>query len=243
MTQKKDTIYTAPGDPLVQFTFDDRVAGVFRDMIERSVPGYSTTIAMIGALAARYAVPGTRCYDLGASLGAASLAMHHHIKTDNVTVIAVDNSPAMVRRGRLLTENAPQIEWREDDILTTHIENASVVVLNFTLQFIKPEKRRALIERIFQGINPGGVLILSEKIRFENQEEDRKQVDWHHTFKEANGYSRMEIAKKRTALENILIPETLTQHIARLKKAGFHPIYPWFQCFNFVSLIAEKAVE
>ncbi|RMH61424.1 MAG: carboxy-S-adenosyl-L-methionine synthase CmoA [Calditrichaeota bacterium] len=243
MSDKKDTLFASPDDPLARFTFDERVAGVFRDMIERSVPGYSATVAMIGALAGRYARPGTLCYDLGASLGAGALAMQRHIKVPDVRIIAVDNSAAMVERGRALCatqKGQSPVEWRLEDIRQTPIEHASVAVLNFTLQFLPPEDRLPMIRRVFKGLSDGGVLILSEKIRFQDEAENQRQIEWHHTFKEANGYSRLEIAQKRSALENVLIPETTATHIKRLKQAGFSVVHQWFQSFNFISLIAVK---
>jgi len=41
-------------------------------------------------------------------------------------------------------------------------------------------------------------------------------------------------------LENILVPETLEVHRERLGQAGFSRTDLWFQCFNFVSLVARK---
>jgi tRNA (cmo5U34)-methyltransferase len=239
----KDKIFSAPTDPLVKFTFDKHVADVFPDMIERSVPGYTTTIAMIGVLASQYVKEGTNCYDLGSSLGAAALAMRHHIKEENVKIIAVDNSLAMIERSQKIIERDTSpinVTLLQEDILNIKIENASVCVLNFTLQFLKVADRAKIIQTIYSGLHPGGILILSEKIVFENHDEQAKQTDWHHAFKKANGYSDLEVAQKRTALENVLIPESLQQNKKRLFDAGFKNVNLWFQCFNFVSLVAEK---
>lgn len=240
---KKDKIFSAPTDPLVKFTFDKHVADVFPDMIERSVPGYTTTIAMIGVLAGQYVKPATNCYDLGSSLGAATLAMRHHITEDNVKIIAVDSSKAMLERSKKIIardHSSTEVQLVHDDILNVVIENASVCVLNFTLQFLKVEEREKMIQKIFNGLLPGGILILSEKIKFENDREQEEQTNWHYTFKKANGYSDLEVAQKRTALEKVLIPETLDQNKKRLFNAGFNNVNLWFQCFNFVSLVAEK---
>ena len=120
------------------------------------------------------------------------------------------------------------------------IENASVVVLNFTLQFIPPSQRDALLKRIHDSLNPGGILVLSEKIRFPQPQLDSLFIDMYHRFKEVQGYSALEISQKRTALENVLIPETLATHRDRLREAGFSRVDTWFQCFNFASIIAFK---
>lgn len=244
MVKKQDAIYASPLDEIIDFHFDERVADVFPDMIQRSVPGYGTMISTIGILAEKYAQANSHCYDLGCSLGAVSLAMRQRINQPGCDIIAVDNSPAMIERGQQLlasdTNAAIPVHMVCADIQDVTIEDASVVVLNFTLQFIPPEERLALIERIYQGLKPGGILILSEKMAFEEQERQRFHNDSHHDFKRANGYSDLEISQKRTALERVMIPETLIFHQQRLKDAGFKFSDVWFQCFNFSSLVAVK---
>lgn len=225
------------------FRFDDRVAAVFPDMIKRSVPGYNTIIHMIGQIAERYAQSGTQLYDLGCSLGAATLAMRHRITTAETRIVAIDNSQSMLDRCRALLADDPgkvPVDLVLGDIQDITIQQASVSVLNFTLQFIPLNERRALLSRIAAGTVSGGVLILSEKIAFEDPEHQELMTELHHNFKRSNGYSDLEIAQKRTALENVLIPETLKIHQQRLREAGFRSVDCWFQCFNFASLIAFK---
>lgn len=239
----KDTLF-ASGLPHADFVFDEKVAAVFPDMINRSVPGYGTIIAMIGTLAAEYAATGSRCYDLGCSLGAATLSMRHNIGDRDCGIIAVDNSPAMVagcRDAVAADSAAAPVEVRCEDILATEIADASMVVMNFTLQFVPVEHRDGLIRRVHEGLLPGGLLILSEKIRFEDPVLDELFIDMHHRFKEQQGYSKLEISRKRAALEKVLIPETVADHERRLREAGFRTCDVWFQCFNFVSMVAVKA--
>jgi tRNA (cmo5U34)-methyltransferase len=238
----KDTIYRN-NDPISAFVFDDKVADVFTDMINRSVPGYATIIAMIGTLAERYAQDNSVCYDLGCSLGAATLVMRRNIKATNCTIVAVDNSPAMITRcEKILSQDksATPVELRCADILEVEIANASLVILNFTLQFVPPIERAALIRRLYAGMHPGGMLILSEKIHFEDPELNTLFIDLHHRFKEQNGYSKTEISRKRAAIENVLVPETLRTHESRILEAGFASFAVWFQCFNFASMVAVK---
>ncbi len=240
---KLDTIYANPLADVSRFAFDQRVVDVFPDMIKRSVPGYATIINMIGTLAERYAQSGSNCYDLGCSLGAASLAMRHKINASDCKIIGVDNSSAMLKRCQQVMEadtgDIP-VELIEAQIQGVAIDNASVVVLNFTLQFIPVEERLDVLKNIWQGLRPGGVLILSEKLAFEDASHEQLMIDLHHNFKRANGYSDLEIAQKRSAIENYLIPETLAVHRRRLRDAGFHSVDIWFQCFNFASIIALK---
>ena len=245
MTDKEsiDTIYANPLATIDRFCFDEQVAQVFPDMITRSVPGYATILSMIGDMAERYAQANSYCYDLGCSLGAATLAMRHHIQQDSCKIISVDNSSAMIERCQTIidTDNHDiTVELRCGDIESTSIQQASMVVLNFTLQFIPLEERAKLIKGIYDGLLPGGVLLLSEKIVFEEQPHQDLMTDLYHNFKRANGYSDLEIAQKRAALDDVLQPETITTHKNRLKQAGFSSADVWFQCFTFASLIAIK---
>ena len=243
MIKKADNIFATPLEQMVDFRFDERVVDVFPDMIQRSVPGYGTLISNIGIMAACYAQENSRCYDLGSSLGAVTLSMRQRIKAEGCQIIAVDNSAAMIERAEKIIaadNNRVPVELRCEDINQTPIENASVVVMNFTLQFIAPALRDELIRQIYQGLRPGGVFILSEKLAFDGDEQQTFFTEAHHDFKRANGYSDLEISQKRSALENVLIPETLRSHQQRLNQAGFTRSECWFQCFNFASLIAFK---
>ncbi len=247
MTDTRDTIYAGQlADPLSAkglFAFDDAVARVFPDMIKRSVPGYPTIIAMTGLLAGRYAQPGSTLYDLGCSLGASTLAMRQNIQCSGCHIVGVDNSSAMLERCANIidtdTHDTP-VELLCSDLQDIAIENACVVVLNFTLQFVPLDLRDELVRRIYRGLRPGGIMVLSEKVTFEDPHLDELNIELHHQFKRENGYSDLEIARKRSALENVLLPETLAAHKTRIASAGFSSCDVWFQCFNFASLIALK---
>lgn len=196
-------------------------------------------------LAAQFAQPDTVLYDLGCSLGAVTQALRRHVRSDGCEVIAIDNSTAMVERCReylnaqnsMFQELLP-VKVIEGDILALAFKPASVVALNFTLQFIAPEQRLALLGRIRSALVPGGALILSEKLRFNDEQEHALLTDLHIAFKRANGYSDLEIAQKRSAIENVMKPDSLEEHRQRLLAAGFSKVVPWFQCLNFASLIA-----
>ncbi|MGA9616663.1 carboxy-S-adenosyl-L-methionine synthase CmoA [Serratia proteamaculans] len=240
----RDTLFSAPIAKLGDWTFDERVAEVFPDMIQRSVPGYSNIISMIGMLAERFVQPDSQVYDLGCSLGAATLSMRRNIKVAGCNIIAVDNSPAMVERCRrhidAFRADTP-VEVIEADILDINIENASMVVLNFTLQFLEPADRLRLLEQVYRGLRPGGALVLSEKFSFEDADVGELLFNMHHDFKRANGYSELEISQKRSMLENVMLTDSVAAHKTRLKQAGFEHAEVWFQCFNFGSLIALKS--
>lgn len=239
----KDTIFSAPISKMGDFTFDAQVAEVFPDMIQRSVPGYSNIISAIGMLSERFVTPNSQLYDLGCSLGAATLAMRRHITQPGCKIIGVDNSPAMVERCKLHIQayrSDTPVDIIEADIRDVNIENASVVVLNFTLQFLSPNDRFQLLEKIYQGLNTGGILILSEKYVFTDTITNSLLIDLHHDFKRAQGYSELEISQKRSAIENVMRPDSIEVHKQRFAEIGFSSYEVWFQCFNFGSMFAIK---
>lgn len=246
--RKTDTLFDSQTpNQVVDFTFDASVVDVFPDMINRSVPGYATIIKMIGLLAERFVKPHTRCYDLGCSLGASSFAMRHHIGVDGVEIVAIDNSQAMLDTLRPILDEELKASLQQadvslvlGDVAQCEIKNASMVVLNFTLQFLPVSERDAIIQTIYDGLIDGGVLVLSEKLRFTNSAVDELFIDLHHNFKRAQGYSELEVANKRSALENVLLPESLTTHAQRCEQAGFSSCDVWFQCLNFASMVAIK---
>ncbi|HEY6131484.1 MAG TPA: carboxy-S-adenosyl-L-methionine synthase CmoA [Halioglobus sp.] len=243
MTDSRDSLYADPLSEHGLFAFDDSVARIFPDMIKRSVPGYPTIVAMTGLLAGKFASAGSALYDLGCSLGASTLAMRQHIHQPDCRIISVDNSSAMLERCKSIvdtdTHDTPVILTCAD-VQDVAIQDASVVVLNFTLQFIPREERDRVIGGIYRGLRPGGIMVLSEKVTFEDPYLDDLNIELHHQFKRANGYSELEIARKRSALETVLLPETLSRHKQRVAGAGFNSCDVWFQCFNFASLIALK---
>ncbi|MDD5728089.1 MAG: carboxy-S-adenosyl-L-methionine synthase CmoA [Victivallales bacterium] len=240
---KTDKIFAEPQAQISDFKFDDEVASVFPDMLRRSIPGYENVIVMSGLFAERFARPDSNIYDLGCSLGATTLAMRSRINAPGARIIAVDNSEAMIRRCREIIAADPNripVELVLDDIRNIDYRNNAMTVLNFTLQFLPPEARAPLLRRIYDSMLPGAILLLSEKITFADRFNGELFIDIYHAWKAHNGYSEMEIRQKRNALEKVLIPDTVSQHLARLEEIGFKRAELWFQCFNFISLAAFK---
>ena len=236
----RDNLFNANID-IADFRFDKEVVEVFDDMVRRSVPGYDSMIQMIGLIARMYGQDNTNYYDLGSSTGAISLAIALNNKHQKNTFFAIDNSEEMVSKCQQnLERKIDNLKAICADIKEIDIENASIVVLNLTLQFIDVKDRSNLIKKIYEGLNPGGVLIISEKIHFEDKETQDQITNLHIDFKKENGYSELEIANKRQAIENVLITDTKAIHIERLKDCGFKDTSCFFQCLNFVSFLSVK---
>jgi len=239
----RDKLFSKPLGKVPKFVFDRSVVDVFPDMIQRSVPGYQTIINHTGELADRFVKENSHCYDLGCSLGASTLAIRERIENRNATIYAVDNSQAMLDKLAIILAKQPAsttTELIQSDICDMQITNASLVILNFTLQFVPLDRRAELISKIYQGLNPNGCLIISEKLHFEPESLNQLLTELHHQFKRDQGYSDLEISQKRDAIDKVLVPEALASHIQRLKDCGFKSASPWFQCYNFGSLIAIK---
>jgi tRNA (cmo5U34)-methyltransferase len=240
-TGGRDDLFASPLSDPGLFRFDASVASVFPDMINRSVPGYATVVGMTGTLAAQHARPGSQIYDLGCSWGASLLSVAREPACDRCELIGIDNSESMLKQASNHLAQFPEakrIQLQYADVLDTPLHNASVVIMNYTLQFIPIEEREGLLKRIREAMMPGDVLILSEKLTLPDPRLNEYLIDLHEDFKRQQGYSDLEIAQKRQALEDVLVPETRQTHVERLQKVGFSRCDVWFHCLNFGSLIA-----
>ena len=243
MTFSKDLLYADENAPEPEaFRFDERVANVFQDMIQRSVPGYATIIEGTQAWARLHAAPGTTCYDLGCSLGASTLAiLFGAVDPTALRIVAVDSSAPMLERCRdNVARTFPQahVEYVCDDMRNVDFQPGSLFCLNFTLQFLPLAERAPLLARIRRALLPAGALVLAEKLHSTESVTAQQFQRAHETFKLQRGYSDLEVARKRAALENVLLPETLGVHQARLRSCGFARSVLWFRCFQFCSLVA-----
>lgn len=238
----KDNIYSHEIDPVPPFEFNEEVVRVFSDMIRRSVPFYEEIICRQAQLAARFYEPGTRIYDLGCSNGNLGAVLTEVMKNRPFDMVAVDNSAPMLEayKQRLEEKKERRIQLLHADIQEVQMREASVVILNLTLQFLPPPSRDALLEKIHAALRPGGILLLTEKVIHPEEELSQLEQAFYYGFKMEQGYSQMEISRKREALENVLIPETLEDHLIRLQKSGFRKIDIWLKWFNFASLLAVR---
>lgn len=238
-----DKLFSTHLNKIADFSFDENVAAVFPDMIARSIPGYPLMIENIGRLARQYCQPDSTIYDLGCATGTATLSMAKHVDVDNCQIVGLDNSPAMVKHCQQFVNQYHHpcpITIECADITHYAYQSSSVILMNFTLQFLAPDQRQDMINRVYDALLPGGALILSEKFTHEDMIGNELLVDLHHQFKGDNGYSDLEISQKRTALEKVMLTDTMSAHTSRLDSAGFAHIIPWFSCFNFMSLVAVK---
>jgi len=238
----KDRLYQADTVP-EDFDFNERVVEVFDDMLDRSIPCYKNVIRETSRLLAAHLQPGDTVLDLGCATGTALFYFAHALAELRLRFIGIDNSPAMLAKARLKAEfyvENDTVTFTQADITTIDQPGTGAFILNYTLQFIRPVVRPALVRTLFDSLRPGGLLILSEKTVLDDKRLNRSFIDIHHQFKREQGYSELEIARKREALENILIPFTRQENAEMLERAGFAPVTTFFQWFNFSSFVAVK---
>ncbi|MEW5918044.1 MAG: carboxy-S-adenosyl-L-methionine synthase CmoA [Gemmatimonadota bacterium] len=238
-----DKIFAQPTARVDDFVFDGRTAGVFDDMLGRSVPFYAEIQRMSVELAADFATPGSNVYDLGCSTGTTFAALHPKVEP-SVRFIGIDDSPEMLDKARQKLAHAAagrQIDLVRSDLheLAT-IENASVVFLTLTLQFVRPLHRERLVRAICEGTNDQGCLILVEKLTESDTLFNRLFIKYYYDMKRRNGYSELEISQKREALENVLIPYRAEENREMLLAGGYRRVQPFFQWYNFAGVIAVK---
>lgn len=239
----KDQIFKEKRDLIEDFNFGKETAAVFDDMLDRSVPFYAEVQRMMGEMATDFAVPGSHLYDLGCSTGT-TLVWLDRLVSPEVTFIGVDSSPEMLDQAR--KKFADHGFTREHDLVCQNLDNgvavvnASVVVMNLTLQFVRPLNRDRLIQGIANGTNEGGCLLLVEKVLSQNSTLNRLFIKYYYDFKKRNGYSEMEIAQKREALENVLIPYHLEENRELLLRNGYKACDVFFRWYNFCGMLAIK---
>lgn len=226
--------------PVTDFAFNAETAWVFEDMLERSVPFYAEMQRMLAELAAEFAVDGTAVYDLGSSTGTTLRALDG--LPQDVTLVGLDSSPAMLDRARAhLQGTRHRVELEGADLTQSlRVVNASVVVMSLTLQFVRPLHRERILREINHGLRPNGCLLLVEKLVTRESVLNRLYIQNYYEFKQRNGYSNMEIAQKREALENVLIPYRLEENDEMLRRVGFRSVDVFFKWYNFCGLIALK---
>ena len=242
--EKKDTIFNIDnvGE---DFAFTEKVVEVFDDMLDRSVPFYGEVIRATAQMLAAIVEDNDTIVDLGCSTGTTLLEFSRVIDNDSVSFTGVDNSASMLQKGRMKAEmysKSQKISFEQRDITTLNMENIGSFICNYTMQFIRPVLRENFLGNIFSALRPGGALFLSEKTICHDTFLNRRFIDIYHAYKKNKGYSELEIAKKREALENVLIPFSIEENRELLRKVGFTPVETYFQWFNFVSILAIKPV-
>jgi tRNA (cmo5U34)-methyltransferase len=243
----KDTIYDFPLERIGPFEFTSEVARVFDDMAGRSIPWYRQVQEMSASLSASFFQEGSTLYDLGCSTATGTILAAEALAAAGFSrprLVGVDNSAAMCEKAeeklaKFFGDGGP-VSIRNEDLLETEIRDASVVIMNYTLQFIPPMKREPLLGKIYDNLRHNGILIVSDKTTQSHTDLSRIFVDKYYDFKRANGYSELEISQKREALENVLIPYSVREEESLFLNTGFASVDRFFSWYNFSSFLCIK---
>lgn len=234
----KDKVFNRPIEK--KFEFDEAVASVFDDMLSRSVPFYDEVRKLVISLILSEQEEGKKVLDLGSSTAKFLLDLHSKMDV-GMKLKGLDNSQAMLDRAEQKCQAfGANIELALADMLTYDYDQEDIIVANYTLQFIRPMQRLELVKKLYDGLNDDGVFIFSEKVVFEDKKLDKELIDIYYDYKKEQGYSEYEIAQKREALENVLIPFSIKENIQMCRDAGFQNISTVFQWANFVTFVVKK---
>ena len=239
----QDKVFSTDKDRVQDFKFDDTVANVFDDMVERSVPFYAETQRMVCELTQDFAQKNTCIYDLGCSTGT-TFDLLHPVIDESVTFIGIDNSKPMLAKAQ---DKLAQVA-KSRELILKHAEiengyelkNASVVLMVLTLQFVRPLCRNKIARKIYEGLTENSALIIVEKLLSSESTLNRHYIRHYYDYKRRNGYSDTEITRKREALENVLIPYRMEENVDLLKEAGFRHVEDFFRWYNFSGIVAVK---
>jgi len=242
----RDRVFRQTATRSSKFAFNEEVAVVFDDMLLRSIPLYDEQQSMISKIAVKFWISGTDVYDLGCSTATTLLRVCRAIPGP-ARFIGYDSSiPILERARQKLRDHGldTTIELRvgdlDGDLTALELCNASVVTLCWTLQFIRPLRRDALVRWIYDGLVDGGVLVVTEKVLTNDSHMNQFFVDLYYDFKRRNGYSESEILRKREALEKVLIPYRAEENVEIFRRNGFDIVEPFFRWYNFSGFLCVK---
>jgi len=238
----RDKIFQNSDSP-DEFAFDRQVVEVFDDMLERSIPCYQQTTGMICTLLRHFCRPGDTVYDLGCSTGTTLLELARQLNDMGLSFVGLDSSEAMIEKAEIKAEMLSRnrdVRFLKLDIIDADLNECGAVLLNYTLQFLRPPLRLRFLKRVYDALKPGGILIVCEKVISHRPVINRAYIDLYLDFKRGKGYSETEIARKREALENVLVPFSIHENLDLLKESGFAETESFFQWFNFVSFLSVK---
>lgn len=239
----KDKVFSTKLEKIAPFEFNEGVASVFDDMVARSIPFYGEIHQLIADLVRRQYQFKGKIVDLGCSTGTTIAMLDSLLNTkanQNAHFVGIDTSAPMLEQARKKCRDVKKVEFLELDMTEYDFEGTEIVILNYTLQFLKYSTRTTLLKKIYDSMIPGGIILLSEKIQSPQAPMQEIITDLYYDFKRRNGYSELEISQKREALENVLVPVTPKEQLEMLEDAGFDYNEMLFRWYNFASYLGIK---
>jgi len=242
MNKSHDSIFAAKQDTIKPFEFDRDVSAVFDDMVTRSIPFYEEIHRICADMVLRFYNGKGAIIDLGCSTGTTISLLDLELKKIGIKGVykGIDNSSSMIELAQKKCRGIESASFLCEDMTQTDFSKASVVILNYTLQFLPLDKRLELLKKIYNEMLPGGILLISEKLHSNHAPMQELITDLYYDFKKRNGYSELEISQKREALENVLITLTPFEQLKMLEDAGFQGSEMIFRWYNFSTYLGRK---
>ena len=234
----KDEVFSKPISK--QFEFDENVALVFDDMLNRSVPFYQEALDLTIFYISELLDQGGTVLDLGCSTANTLINLEKR-SGKSFRLIGIDNSHAMIKQAQSKADAfGVAVELIESDFFEVDFPKTDAVIANYTLQFIRPRQREVLVKKIHDSLNPGGIFIFSEKVVAGDPKLDKLMIEKYYAYKKSKGYSEFEIAQKREALENVLVPYSEAENRQMILDNGFCHCETIFRWNNFATFIAKR---
>jgi len=217
------------------FRFDEKVAGKFDEHVGASVPGYDDVQTLVSILSDFYSAEGGVIYDLGCATGTTLQRLQRHAET--CRLVGLDASAPMCTRARQKVPEATILQSDLDE--RQEFPDACLVISLFTLQFVRLDRRRAVLESVRRGLLPGGALFLFEKAWPDSPRVAESIRQFHHELKGRNGFTPAEVWGKDRSLRGVMTPLTVGENARLLSEAGFTTVERIWTHGPFAGWLAE----
>tara|TARA_Y100000589_G_scaffold118994_1_gene113237 strand:+ start:12378 stop:13076 length:699 start_codon:yes stop_codon:yes gene_type:complete len=217
--------------------FEDISLDDFEKHISKSVPCYHLTHKLGLELSDFFCKPNTNVFDIGSTSGSFinSLLERHNDKDINFNGIEISTS--MYSQSVL---RYPKINFYNEDVRDCDLHNSSFISSYYTIQFINPQYRQKLINKIFESLNWGGGFLMFEKVRAPDARFQDYMIQIYNEFKLSNEFTPSHIMSKSRSLKGVLEPFSTAANIEMLQRAGFKDIMTVYKYISFEGFLAIK---
>jgi len=219
--------------------FNGEMVEQFETHVEKSIPFYKEGHDLVSKLSDYFIKEDSLCYELGSSTGKLShqLSLRHEGK--NAHFIGLEIEEDMVKKAEK-SYHHDRLSFSCVDINTEAFEKADLIVAYYTVQFVHPKQRQALLDKVYEALNWGGAFIMYEKVRANDARFQDIMTGLYTEYKLDQGYSAEEIVAKSKSLKGVLEPFSTQGNLDLLKRAGFVDILSIQKYVNFEGFLAIK---
>ena len=207
--------------------------------VRRSVPFYREGHTLIEQISDFFVTNHSTAYDIGMSTGTLlhRLANRH---SKGTRWIGIDVEARMVEFAQASSRPVGKVEYVVADACDVALEPADFILSYYSIQFVPPRRRQALLDSIYAALNWGGAFLMFEKVRAPDARFQDLASALYVDYKLANGYSPDEIIGKAHSLRGVLEPFSTNGNLDLLKRAGFVDIMSVYKYVCFEGFLAIK---